>query len=74
MTVLNSNDPRKTPVEEPPIPSREDPGRPSIPEELPQPSPDPSPADNPPLEMGGRTGPEPTRYGDWENAGKCVDF
>jgi len=19
-------------------------------------------------------GPEPTRYGDWENKGKCVDF
>lgn len=25
-------------------------------------------------EIGGRTGPEPTRYGDWENNGKCVDF
>jgi|GEM_PF-2536788 len=25
-------------------------------------------------EIGGRKGPEPTRYGDWELAGKCVDF
>ncbi len=28
----------------------------------------------PPLERGGRKGPEPTRYGDWEFNGKCVDF
>lgn len=27
-----------------------------------------------PEEKGGRKGPEPTRYGDWENRGKCVDF
>ena len=27
-----------------------------------------------PAEIGGRRGPEPTRYGDWENGGKCVDF
>lgn len=25
-------------------------------------------------EMGGRKGPEPTRYGDWEKNGRCVDF
>lgn len=25
-------------------------------------------------EIGGRQGPEPTRYNDWENNGKCVDF
>lgn len=25
-------------------------------------------------EIGGRKGPEPTRYGDWEKDGKCVDF
>jgi len=25
-------------------------------------------------EVGGRHGPEPTRYGDWENKGRCVDF
>ena len=28
----------------------------------------------PPLEHGGPKGPEPTRYGDWEIGGKCVDF
>ncbi|MBI1326796.1 MAG: DUF1674 domain-containing protein [Alphaproteobacteria bacterium] len=27
-----------------------------------------------PQEHGGRDGPEPTRFGDWELAGKCVDF
>ena len=25
-------------------------------------------------ELGGPAGPEPTRYGDWESNGKCVDF
>ncbi|HEY3847946.1 MAG TPA: DUF1674 domain-containing protein [Acetobacteraceae bacterium] len=28
----------------------------------------------PPLEIGGPTGPEPTRYGDWERKGRCIDF
>jgi len=27
-----------------------------------------------PKEIGGRKGPDPTRYGDWESAGRCVDF
>ena len=27
-----------------------------------------------PLEIGGRKGPEPTRYGDWEKDGRAVDF
>jgi hypothetical protein len=27
-----------------------------------------------PKEVGGRGGLEPTRYGDWEKAGRCVDF
>lgn len=25
-------------------------------------------------EVGGRAGPEPTRYGDWEKNGRCIDF
>ena len=25
-------------------------------------------------EVGGRGGPEPTRFGDWEKNGRCVDF
>lgn len=28
----------------------------------------------PPREIGGREGPEPTRYGDWEVNGICSDF
>jgi len=25
-------------------------------------------------EIGGRVGPDPTRYGDWEKNGRCIDF
>jgi hypothetical protein len=32
------------------------------------------PAKLPPNEIGGRDGPEPTRFGDWEKAGRCIDF
>ncbi len=28
----------------------------------------------PPREIGGRKGPDPTRYGDWEKNGRCIDF
>jgi len=36
----------------------------------------PKPAAPPPpvAEIGGRKGPEPTRYGDWELNGRCIDF
>ncbi|MDE2234630.1 MAG: DUF1674 domain-containing protein [Gammaproteobacteria bacterium] len=27
-----------------------------------------------PQEIGGPRGLEPTRYGDWEKAGRCIDF
>jgi hypothetical protein len=27
-----------------------------------------------PREIGGPKGPEPTRYGDWEIGGRCIDF
>ncbi len=27
-----------------------------------------------PKELGGRDGPEPTRYGDWEKDGRAIDF
>ena len=32
--------------------------------------------ETPPMapEVGGREGPEPTRYGDWEKNGRCIDF
>jgi len=28
----------------------------------------------PPPEIGGTGGPEPTRFGDWEKNGRCIDF
>ena len=28
----------------------------------------------PPAETGGPKGPEPTRFGDWEKNGRCIDF
>ncbi len=27
-----------------------------------------------PVEIGGRGGLEPTRFGDWEKGGRCIDF
>ncbi len=30
--------------------------------------------DKNPVEVGGRGGLEPTRYGDWEKNGRCIDF
>lgn len=32
------------------------------------------PARPTPREIGGPSGPEPTRYGDWEHRGRCTDF
>ena len=31
-------------------------------------------AEKRPVEIGGRAGPEPTRFGDWEKNGRCIDF
>jgi hypothetical protein len=39
----------------------------------PAPAADKKPA-QPVPEMGGRGGLDPTRYGDWEIGGRCVDF
>jgi len=39
----------------------------------PQPKPQQQPAAGP-AEIGGRDGPEPTRFGDWEKRGRCIDF
>ncbi|WP_386066016.1 DUF1674 domain-containing protein [Tahibacter sp. UC22_41] len=42
---------------------------------VPEPSaPAPTDASVRPREIGGRQGPEPTRYGDWEKNGRCIDF
>jgi hypothetical protein len=49
----------------------------------PEPRSDAIPADDAPAqpepgkvatEIGGRDGPDPTRYGDWEKNGRCIDF
>jgi hypothetical protein len=38
-------------------------------------APPPDAAPPPPKEIGGRAdGTEPTRYGDWEKQGRCIDF
>jgi hypothetical protein len=34
----------------------------------------PVPAPETVTEIGGRGGLEPTRYGDWEKDGRCIDF
>lgn len=48
---------------------------------IPEPEPGTAPAVSPvpaPIhgktEIGGRDGPDPTRYGDWEKNGRCIDF
>ena len=49
---------------------------------IPVPSPDaaptrssvPEPRIDDVKEIGGRDGPDPTRYGDWEKNGRCIDF
>jgi len=28
----------------------------------------------PAREIGGREGPDPVRFGDWEKSGRCIDF
>jgi hypothetical protein len=42
--------------------------------ERPQPSERKRPAQPAVPEIGGPTGPEPTRFGDWEKGGRCTDF
>ena len=44
---------------QPPLP---EPAERTVPEALPE------------KEVGGREGPDPTRYGDWEKNGRCIDF
>lgn len=44
---------------------------------MPDAPPEPAPAadaDGKPIEVGGPPGPDPSRYGDWELKGICVDF
>lgn len=37
-------------------------------------APESQPPESRPKEIGGPKGPEPTRYGDWEQNGRCTDF
>lgn len=51
----------------------------SAPETIPAPDADQDPASETAVpmtaeEIGGPKGPEPTRYGDWEKKGRCIDF
>lgn len=48
----------------------EAPAPPPAPAAVPAPEPAPKAKD----EQGGPAGPEPTRYGDWEAKGRCIDF
>ncbi|WP_101927116.1 DUF1674 domain-containing protein [Luteimonas cellulosilyticus] len=43
---------------------------------MPSPEPAETPATTPAsdAEVGGRDGLDPTRYGDWEKNGRCIDF
>jgi hypothetical protein len=52
-------------------PQEKQPAPTSSPSADPAPQPEPQ---TPPREIGGRDGPEPTRFGDWEKAGRCIDF
>ncbi len=47
-------------------PEDQQPEQPAVPESTAQPE--------RPIEHGGPKGPEPTRYGDWERNGRCIDF
>ena len=44
------------------------------PQEAPVTGPAPANAAPRPAELEGPEGPEPTRYGDWERKGRCIDF
>jgi len=48
----------------------------SVPETAPLPETAPVALPQPPVsnEIGGRGGLDPTRYGDWEKNGRCIDF
>ena len=48
------------------------PARPATPPAEPPPA--PAADKKMPPEIGGPKGPEPTRYGDWERKGRCIDF
>ena len=60
MSIIGQSDPAPEPAKAP------------VPATGTAPRAEPGPA--PAVEIGGRDGPEPTRYGDWEKNGRCIDF
>ncbi|MEO6227384.1 MAG: succinate dehydrogenase assembly factor 4 [Thermomonas sp.] len=58
--MIGQSDPSAEPGQSP-LPNTEAPA-PSVPDAIPA------------AEVGGREGPDPTRYGDWEKNGRCIDF
>lgn len=67
--------PMSSPISEPhPVPEGATAARPETPLSGTPAVPPAAPAGQPPREIGGRNGPEPTRFGDWEKGGRCIDF
>lgn len=67
----------EAPVEDPPGPEAPLPDDPSLPPAGDPPTEPPVRMKDPaacPKEVGGPSGPEPTRYGDWERKGRVSDF
>jgi len=52
----------------------ESPPHPVLPAASPAPVPAATSAQPVLREIGGPSGPEPTRFGDWEKKGRCIDF
>ncbi|MEX0760199.1 MAG: succinate dehydrogenase assembly factor 4 [Tistlia sp.] len=66
MKLFTSHRPKPAPAAGPrlqPLPAREA-----------EPAPPGAGSATKPAEVGGPSGPEPTRYGDWERKGICYDF
>ena len=67
--------PMSSPTTEPHrVPEGANAARPETPSSGTPAGPPAAPATQPPREIGGRNGPEPTRFGDWEKGGRCIDF
>ncbi len=62
-----------SPVTESNAPQQDQPGSRTT-DTLPATSTPQAPAAARPREIGGRDGPDPTRFGDWEKGGRCIDF
>ena len=53
---------------------KDDARRNKSPESADEPQSEPGGGESTAREVGGRKGPDPTRYGDWEKNGRCIDF